>query len=87
MRFWISFYVADPGGDTWPTWEGTWWITGETGGIDGRPPQLTVCGVVDADNECEAITSARSALGVTDGLRFCDPKPDGWLPNSDRFKS
>jgi hypothetical protein len=86
MRFWISFYVPDPGGDTWPEWPGKWWISGETGGIGGHAPLLTVCGVVDADNECAAITTARSALGVSDGLRFCDPKAADWLPNSDRFK-
>jgi hypothetical protein len=89
MRFWISFYVPDPGGETWPSWPdwpGTVWISGETGGIGDHPPQLTVCGVLDADDEASAIAAGRAALGNADSLRFCDSKPDGWMPNADRFK-
>jgi hypothetical protein len=84
VRFWISFYVRDPdpNSDTWPSWPGKWWISGSTCELVSR---LTVCGVLDADDETSVVAAARVALGADAELRFCDAKPSDWMPNADRF--
>lgn len=77
MTFWISFYVGEVRVD------GLWWVTGST---VAEPVRYSVCGVVTAESAEEAVAKGRASLEQPEAeVRFCDLKPEGWRPHSERF--
>ena len=81
MRFWVRFYTSsleDPRPVIHPR-PFDWWLTGETF------EQAIICGVVDADDEALALVEVKKGWPEVNELDFCEPKPDGWAPQSDRF--
>ena len=87
--FWISWFgTAGP----W-TLESPWWISGyrivaDRMAFDEQREEPTVCAAVRASNEGEAkriIREAHDAKPTELEWRFCEERPEGWTPFTDRF--
>ena len=81
--YWISWYQTKALGAFELSWP--WWITGETG--DGKAE--TICAAVRAENQAaaeEIILSSFDKRPQNLAWRFCDEKPEGWAPFTDRFE-
>lgn len=84
--FWISWYTTfNMGG-----WElhSPWWISGTRFTDDDDRPDQTICAAVMAKNEDDAMRQIRAAYDKqvrNVEWRFCEEKPEGWAPFSDRF--
>lgn len=81
MRFWVSFHASHSQPSLEPVPAGHFWETGVR--LDGR---VNVCVTVEAQSE-EALWRHLKGSRFFPDLepRFCDQKPSGWLPSSDRF--
>jgi hypothetical protein len=90
-NFWISWYwPQDLGGFELNS---PWWETGarvamsmKTGKIIEETP--TICAAVRAFDEEHAMTKVIASFDKKPSAlewRFCEEKPDGWSPFSDRF--
>lgn len=86
MRWWMSFYFA--GDDhrplTYPPNKAIlgWWCSGY-----GPSDEAALCILVSANSEDEAkaaIAKDWPEAATVSEWRFCEPRPDGWVPN-DRF--
>jgi hypothetical protein len=81
MRYWISWY--QPTEDWRPLKTGIpHWCTGFTG---STPTEYTICAIVDADNEDAAKTRILEDWPEAHNWRFCSPRPDDYMPPTDRF--
>lgn len=88
-RWWISWY--EPLGEhgdyrplTWPLPPEVpaFWCSGYAGAHPDL--QATLCAVVDAKTESMARAAVRKLWKPAE-WRFCEERPDGWMPPADRF--
>jgi hypothetical protein len=83
-RFWVSWWGGEgedmrplKDDDTTPSWA--------CSGGRFEEPKHSICAVVDADSE-EAVWKVIKGLWPEAEERFCEEKPDDWLPEKTRFK-
>jgi len=85
-RFWVSWY--EPDGDFRPVYDPKkesepfdhlYWCSGL------NSEAWIMCAVVDAASEKEAKKAVRKYWPTVDGWRFCEEKPQGWMPDAGRF--
>lgn len=81
-RFWISWYGGSDG-DCRPIVYPIpfpWWCSGER----FHEPCFSICAVIDAENEELAYEEAKEYWPELEE-RFCNPRPNEWMPDSSRF--
>lgn len=82
-RFWVSWwtrkYVTSRGTARVAPFQ--YWLTGET--FEDNP-QYSLCAVIDEKDEKHVEKAVKKIFGDA-AFRFCDEKPEGWTPASDRF--
>lgn len=77
-RYWVSWWARFEDfidGTPWPVW-----CSGERSQV----PELSLCAAIDAADE-KSVWSQVSIFFPEHEQRFCNTKPDGWNPPSDRF--
>lgn len=87
-RYWLSWLEAgeDPRPIMFPAPRCVvaWWCSG-TGELNGSPC-LSICAVVDAVDDVDAKAGIATPGGwMPIGWRFCERRPDGWMPDPGRF--
>lgn len=94
-NYWVSFWLKETSASAFE-YHGPWWISGycssnETPASsieDVEFDLISICAAVKADNDDHAKDLINKCFDPGYQLhewRFCESRPDGWSPGSDRF--